>query len=100
MGGPAGACGNALLLTARFAGTGATTICFQAVSEAFPARLRGSCFGFANSAGRLGTTAAPFIVHLMPSDASSAAALAALAGTGALCALAIQFIGQRPGAEA
>ena len=82
-----------LLSAARFAGTGGATVCFQAVSEAFPARVRGSCFGVASSAGRLGMTAAPPVIHLLPTEAARAGVLAGVAILAALCASGLLILG-------
>ena len=92
-----GTLGTMFLLLSRFLGTGATTICYNAVSEAMPASLRGTGFGIANSCGRLGTIASPALVHMMPSQGASAAVLACLAGCAALCAFGlVRVVSRRP----
>ena len=88
--GGGGAAGTAMLLAARLAGTGATTICYVASNDAFPTAARGFGVAVASCCGRVGSVLAPLIVNLMPEEGGSRmAALATLAGGGALAAFGL-----------
>ena len=91
---------TALLLSARFSGTGSTTICFVAISEAFPSTFRGTGLGIASIGGRLGSVAAPLLVHLAPTVTASTAILAALAAGSAACAYALLRLRASSGSHA
>jgi len=76
-----------ILLSARLAATGATTICYVAVAEVLPTSVRGTGMGIASLGARLGSMCAPFLVHLSPSVAVSTSILAGLSIISAACAL-------------
>ena len=78
-----------LILLVRFAGTGATTVCYNACSDAFPTAARGLGLGLASVSGKCGAVLAPLLIHLAPSSTGATGVLAVLAGASTCCALGL-----------
>ena len=81
------------------AGTGATTICYVATSDAFPAPVRGFGLGAAATAGKVGAALAPLLIHMLPGVRASTLVLSSLSFGGTLCAAALATLRGVAGAE-